>query len=57
MNKIGDGVLNGPTAVASDMCGSVLVTEHHLSAFGKDGMLIHTFGSKYSAEGQFSSPL
>ena len=58
LNRFGDGVLNGPTAVASDVCGCILVTDYNnrVSVFDKDGVLIHTFGSKGSAEGQFCSP-
>ena len=48
-----------PCSLAIDMYGFILITEggnHCVSVFDKDGVLIHCFGSKGSANGQFFSP-
>ena len=41
------------------MYGFIFVTEHsenRVSIFNKDGVLIHSFGSRGSGHGQFSGP-
>ena len=41
------------------MYGYIIITEadnNHVSVFDKDGVIIHCFRSKGSAEGLFSSP-
>lgn len=50
-------MLNYPAALTIDLCGFILVgCNHHVSVFDKDGVFIHSFGSKGSAEGQFLQP-
>ena len=53
------GQLSNPSSLAIDMYGFILITEennHRVSVFNKDGVFIHCFGFKGSANGQFSSP-
>ena len=52
------GDLSDPTSLTIDMYGNI-VTEggnHRVSVFNKDGVFTHCYGSKDSAEGQFSLP-
>ena len=51
------GQLTNPSGIATDM-GFSLVTENNnrVSIFDKDGIFIHSFGSRSSDHGQFASP-
>ena len=52
------GQLNGPSSLAIDMYGFILITDGNdrVSIFDKDGVFIHCFGSKGSTNGKFSYP-
>ena len=53
------GQLSAPSSLAIDVCGFILITEggnNCVSVFDKDGVFIHCFGFKGSANGQFSYP-
>ena len=55
----GRGQLCKPSSVV-DTYGFIFVTEggnHRLSIFDKDGNFVHSFGSKGSANGEFSCPV
>ena len=51
--------LSSPMGLTTDMHGFVLVTEnnnHRVTIFDQDGACVHQFGSRGSANGQFSNP-
>ena len=55
----GRGQLSGPSGIATDMYGFILVTElenNRISVFEKEGVFMSSFGSKGSNHGQFLWP-
>ena len=50
------GQLYCPSGIATDMYGFILVTNNRVSIFDKDGIFIHSFGSRGSGHDHFSSP-
>ena len=51
--------LSHPCGIGTDVYGFIFVSEHtknRVSIFNKEGVFIHSFGSKGSGHGQFSGP-